>query len=317
MRIPTPIKTRGGIGAAVVLCSLMLSAGGAWAVVTATKASGPTRPPAPTLHAKPPATTKQVWAAFSFSDRKRRIYFQCSLDGAPFRDCASPIRYGPAVYIGRVRCKGQPKTARGRHVKWCQGTVTSQRPPLSSGGHRFAVRAVLGKTVGRPTNFAWTILGSAATAQPAPTPAPSSTPVSSAPSPPASSPPGGTGDAPVGQSATFAISGSPEGMLFPGAPARRIPLALSNPNTAPIYVTSLTVSAASENPECPVEENLVITQSDASPLTPVLVPAGASVILPAQGVTAPSVQLIDLTAINQNGCKGTTFLLRYTGSAHS
>lgn len=317
MPTPTPIKTRGGIGAALVLGFLALSAGGAWGVVMATKATGPSPPPAPTLTAKPPSTTKQVWAAFTFSDRKRRIYFQCSLDGAPFRDCASPIRYGPAVYIGRVRCKGQPKTARGRAVKWCQGTVTSQRPALSTTGHKFAVRAVLGAVVGPARTYSWTILGSQAPSQSAPPGAPASTPAPNPTSPPAPSPPSGSGNAPAGQPANFTITGSPEGLMFPGAPARRIPLALGNPNTAPIYVTSLTVSAASENPDCPVEENLLITQSDASSLLPVLVPAGGSVTLPAQGVTAPTVQLIDLKAINQDGCKGTVFLLRYTGSAHS
>jgi hypothetical protein len=315
MPTPTPFKTRGGILAAVVLCFLALSAGGAWAVVAATKASGPAPPPAPTLGATPPPTTKQVWAAFSFTDRKRRIYFQCSLDGAPFKDCSSPIRYGPAVYIGRVRCKGQPKSLKGRRVKYCQGTVNSQRPALTAGGHKFAVRAVLHNTQGPPAIYSWTILGSAAAAQPAPVSTPA--PVATTPTPPASSPPSGSGDAPVGQSATFTISGNPEGLLFPGAPARRLPLALTNPNTVPIYVTGLTVSAASENPECPVEENLLITQSDVSALTPVLVPAGASVILPAQGVTAPTVQLSDLKTVNQNGCKGSTFILRYSGSAHS
>ena len=269
------------------------------------------------MSTKPPVTTKQVWAAFSFSDRKRRIYFQCSLDGAPFRDCSSPVRYGPAVYVGRVRCKGQSKATARRQLKWCQGTITSQRPALSAGMHKFSVRAVLGETVGPPASYSWTILGSASASQPAPASAPASAPTTSPPSPPATSPPGGSGGAPTGQSANFAISGSPEGTLYPGAPARRIPLALSNPNPGAVYITALTVSAASENPDCPVAENLLITQSDASPLTPVLVPAGGSVTLPAQGVTAPSVQLIDLAAINQNGCKGTTFILRYTGSAHS
>ena len=202
-------------------------------------------------------------------------------------------------------------------MKWCQGTVTSQRPALSTAGHKFAVRAVLAGVGGARDDLQLDdprLAGRVAVDAPGP---PASTPAPNPTSPPAPSPPSGSGNAPAGQSATFTISGSPEGLMFPGAPARRIPLALSNPNTAPIYVTSLTVSAASENPDCPVEENLLITQSDASSLIPVLVPAGGSVTLPAQGVTAPSVQLIDLTAINQNGCKGTIFLLRYTGSAHS
>ena len=157
MPTPTLIKARGGIGAAVWLCFLTLGAGGAWAVVDGHEARRPcTAAGSDADGTMPPATTKQVWAAFSFSDRKRRIYFQCSLDGAPFRDCSSPMRYGPAVYIGRVRCKGQPKTrpTRGKMVSGhrhqpAPGTlgrgahIQGQGPP---GQH---VRAPLRPTRGR------------------------------------------------------------------------------------------------------------------------------------------------------------------------
>jgi len=314
------IKARGGIGAAVLLCCLTLGAGGAWAVATVARPAGQHPPPIPTLGTMPPATTKQVWAAFSFSDKQRRIYFQCSLDGAPFHDCSSPIRYGPATYVGRVKCKGQPKNA--RKVKWCRRTITSKRPALSAGAHTFKVRALLGKVAGAPGTYTWTILGGAAPA-PGPAPAPASTPAStpasppaSTPSPPAPAPPTGGGSAPVGQPATFSISGNPEGTMYPGAPARRIPLALKNSNSVAIYVTALTVTAASENPECPVEENLLITQSNVTALTPIVIPAGGSVTLPTQGITAPAIQLLDLQSVNQDGCKGSTFILRYSGSAY-
>ena len=324
--IPTLIRARGGVGVAVGLCCLTLGTGGAWAVVTATKATTSLHPPpAPILSTTPPASTKQDYAVFSFVDRQRRIYFQCALDGAPFRDCSSPVRYGPAVYTVHAKCKGK----KGKEGKWCTYTTVTKRPALSAGPHVFQVRAVLGKVVGAPGSYTWTVLGAgAATPAPAASPAPAGTPASTpaatgttattpTPTAPTTPEPTGGGEAPVGQAANFTISGNPEGLLYPGAPPRRIPLALKNPNTGTIYVTGLTVTAASENPGCPVEENLLITQSNVSPVVPVVIPGGGTVTLPTQGITAPSIELFDLQAVNQDECKGAVFILRYSGSAHS
>jgi hypothetical protein len=299
MHIPSPtlIKTRGGVGFAVGLCFLTLGAGGAWGVVAATSRSSMRPPPVPTLGRVPPASTKQAYAVFSFVDRKRRIYFQCKLDGAPFRDCSSPVRYGPAPITTRVKCKHKAKPAN----KPCWRSTTSRQPALAPGPHVFKVRAILGGKVGGPGSYSWTILGSGTELAPSP----------------ASSAPVDGGQAQVAKQMSFAISGNPEGLLYPGAAPRRIPLALRNPNQVSISVTALTVSAASENPECPVVGNLLITQSNASPLIPVVVPAGATVTLPSQGVTAPSIQLINSESVDQDGCKGSTFVLRYSGSAHS
>jgi len=321
---PSPIRARGGVGVAVALCCLTLGTGGAWAVVSATKASSPHPPPAPTLSTTPPASTKQDYAVFSFVDHQRRIYFQCALDGAPFRDCSSPVRYGPAVYTVHAKCKGK----KGKQGKWCTYTTVTKRPALAAGPHVFQVRAVAGKVVSTPGSYTWTVLGAAASPAPAATPAPASAPASTpastgttattpAPSTPPAPEPTGGGEAPVGQAATFTISGNPEGLLYPGGAPRRIPLALKNPNTGTIYVTGLTVTAASENPGCPVEENLLITQSNISSAIPVVIPGGGTVTLPTQGITAPSIELFDLQAVNQDECKGAVFILRYSGSAHS
>ncbi len=153
-----------------------------------------------------------------------------------------------------------------------------------------------------------------------------------APSPPAQSPalpagagaiPAGTGAIPAGNAAIpagtpedFDISGQASGTLYPGAPPQALPLTLSNPNPMPLVVTGLTVSAAGP-PGCASAENLEITQSDVSAASPVILPADGSVSLPAQGVIAPSVQLLDLESVDQDGCRGAVFALTYTGSAHS
>ena len=209
--IPTLIRARGGVGVAVGLCCLTLCTGGAWAVVTATKATTSLHPPpAPILSTTPPASTKQDYAVFSFVDRQRRIYFQCALDGAPFRDCSSPVRYGPAVYTVHAKCKGK----KGKEGKWCTYTTVTKRPALSAGPHVFQVRAVLGKVVGAPGSYTWTVLGAgagAATPAPAASSAPAGTPASTpvatgststtpTPTAPTTPEPTGGGEAPVGQS---------------------------------------------------------------------------------------------------------------------
>jgi hypothetical protein len=309
MRTPTLIKARGGVGAAVWLCFLTLGAGGAWAVATATNPPRLHRPPLPTFGTVPPRSTTQVSAVFSFFDRQRRVYFQCSLDGAPFKDCSSRVRYGPLSGAGRVRCKGQSKRTKGRHVKWCPRRTPSRQRALSLGTHVFRVRAVKSKMVGTPASYTWTILDSGTSS--------SSTPSSGAAGGSAGLSSTGGGSAPVAQQERFGVTGNPEGPLYPGGAPRRIWLELTNPNAMTIYVTGVAVSATSEDPACSVEENVLITQSDASPLTPVVVPSGGSVTLPAQGITAPAIQLIDLQSVNQDACKGATFVLRYSGSAHA
>lgn len=114
----------------------------------------------------------------------------------------------------------------------------------------------------------------------------------------------------------FTISGNAGGQLYPGAPPRRIALTLSNPNRDAIFVTALTVTVTGSPPGCPAEGNLRLTQSSVSGTTPVQVPAEGSVTLPTQGVSAPTIALLDLP-VNQDACRGMSFGLTYSGSAHS
>jgi hypothetical protein len=127
---------------------------------------------------------------------------------------------------------------------------------------------------------------------------------------------GGGGSSPIARTKTFVISGQPEGTLYPGGPALAIPLALFNPNPIAIHVTSLTVTVASSPEGCSAEENIHITQSDVSSEKAITVPPDAAVTLPAQGVEAPTIQLLNLP-VNQDACQNATFPLKYTGSASS
>ena len=114
----------------------------------------------------------------------------------------------------------------------------------------------------------------------------------------------------------FRISGDVSG-LVPGVPAD-VPLTLENPNGQPIRVTSVRAEIApnSDPPGCASATHVSLEQptgvtSDA----PVAVPARGTVVLH----TYPSAPRITLlaTAADDDACKSTSFVLAYTGSAHS
>jgi hypothetical protein len=104
------------------------------------------------------------------------------------------------------------------------------------------------------------------------------------------------------------------GALFPGAPAQALPLTISNPNSVPIFVTSLQVRTTADPAGCSSAENLILSGSNASIAAPIRVPAGGSVSLPAPGASAPAIQLRDLP-VNQDACQRTQFPLAFTGTA--
>lgn len=149
---------------------------------------------------------------------------------------------------------------------------------LAVGGHRFSVRALDRKRRhGTARKFRWTVLE------------------------------------PKEFSIVPELSGL--GMLYPGAPPATLPLTVQNPNSAPIRVTALQVSVATDPPGCASADNLALGQSNASRSMPLKVPAGGSVRLPAQGVLPPTIQLRDLP-VNQDACKNARFPLVFGGSAH-
>lgn len=102
--------------------------------------------------------------------------------------------------------------------------------------------------------------------------------------------------------------------LYPGAPPLALPLTVQNPNPAPILVTGLRFSVSADPAGCASADNLSLTQSNASSSSPLKVPAGGSVRLPARGVLPPTIQLRDLP-VNQDACKNARFPLQFTGSA--
>jgi hypothetical protein len=102
--------------------------------------------------------------------------------------------------------------------------------------------------------------------------------------------------------------------LMPGAPAQPLPVRISNPNPAPIEVTSLTVAVVPEPSACPADPNFEVTPSSLSPAAPLTVPAGGSASLPTATATAPAVAMRELPA-DQNACQGATVRLDFSGEA--
>jgi hypothetical protein len=113
----------------------------------------------------------------------------------------------------------------------------------------------------------------------------------------------------------FTASGNANGLLYPGAPAVSIPVRLTNPNSVPIFVTSLTATIQSANLPAGCS-GFQVTQSNISATQAVQVPANGSVTLPTQGASTPTIRMLD-TLANQDPCQRATISLTYSGSAHS
>ncbi len=116
--------------------------------------------------------------------------------------------------------------------------------------------------------------------------------------------------------ASFSIRGQAAGVLYPGAASQPIALTISNPNSFAIQVTSLQAAVAGGTAGCPAAGNVLIIQATATASSPLRVSAHGSVTLPAQGISAPAIQLAD-RPVNQDACQRAAFVLTYTGSARS
>jgi hypothetical protein len=115
--------------------------------------------------------------------------------------------------------------------------------------------------------------------------------------------------------ADFTISGGVRG-LEPGL-TLPVTMTLTNPNSTKIYVThlALSMSADSTPSGCSRDANFTLTQSDATSNNPITVPANGKVTL-ASAPRAPQISFLNLST-SQDVCKGKSFALTFSGSAHS
>jgi hypothetical protein len=102
--------------------------------------------------------------------------------------------------------------------------------------------------------------------------------------------------------------------LYPGYPPQPVPILITNPNSVPIEVTSLTIAVAGDPPGCSAE-NFALTPSSVSPTAPLTVPANSSTSLPTATISAPTISMLNLS-VNQDACQGVEIPLVLNGEAH-
>src|SRR3954452_20190885 len=119
---------------------------------------------------------------------------------------------------------------------------------------------------------------------------------------------------PVNPSETpFEIAQSgPPPLLYPGAGPSPLPLTLSNPSPDPIQVTSLSVAVTAGPAGCDPQGNVRVEPSPASPVDPLVIPAGGALAVTA--AQAPTIELVE-SGRNQDACRGGSFSLTFLGSA--
>jgi hypothetical protein len=307
---------------------------GAYAVYATGEGEDDSQVATPLITSKPAKRTGQTWATFAFTDGWRGVSFQCSHDGSRFSFCTSPLRYPgpltggfhtfrvrtfgcshrrrvlssfasytwlvdlrpPAPYLARhptdptTKTKatfaftdGEPRVRFQCRItgawKPCSSSVSYRR--LSVGAHHFRVRA--SDPPGRPSpaaRFDWRVVTQAS------------------------------------ENFSIHFDGIIDGLLYPGAGPGVISVTLANPNGVGIFVTSVVVSVSGGPAGCDSARNVSVAQSNVSSVAPVEIRAHGSVTLPAQGYTAPTIQLLNLP-VNQDACQGARFPLTFTGSAHS
>jgi hypothetical protein len=318
----------------------------AWRVVAPARVRTPLgsvpavpRPLMTTMPVRPYVSSNATfsWRAPAGRPWRRGATFGCSLDGHAWARCSGPRTYrglAPGTHVFRVRAKVLGRRSRANRFTWTIGldapalpTITS-RPPattsspdvsftfeadgaagfecrldggawqrcaspvafvgLAPGSHELCVRAVSADGTAGPAQCARWVQ----TASSDPPPSPSS---------PAVDP--------------FTISGNLSTLLSPGT-GGPLALTVTNPNGFDLLVSGLvvTVRPGSSKPGCDGAANLQVVQSNAaSGAASIVVPAGGSVTLPAQGATAPRVEMLNL-ATNQDVCKSAVFTLSYAGS---
>jgi hypothetical protein len=287
---------------------------------------------APTISSGPSGLVASTSASFSFSSGESGVAgYQCSLDGGGFAACTSPKSYSGLAQGARsfqvraVDPLGNPGPAATR--SWTVDTVAPAVPvftqtppdPSSSSTSSFAW------TDSSPDVASYECSKENGSFQPCTTPHTYVVGVTSnglhqlfVHAIDAAGNVSGSASyswkVDKGSPQMFTISGSVSGLLV-GA-AKPVTVTLTNPNSLPIYVDALTTTLTTNGGSggCSAS-NFAITQSNASTATPILVPAGSSVVV-STAPQAPQVMLVDL-ATSQDGCKNKSFTLNFTGTAHS
>jgi hypothetical protein len=275
------------VALAAVGCCLAAAAYAATAPGGAEEGRGATRPLKPRLTQAPPRSTDERSAEFGFAQPPRPpararpgnpLQYECRLDETGWEDCESP-------------------------------TVLRD---LGPGRHSFEVRATNG--AGRSGSAAareWRVVKRARVEEAEPVPeVPAPPDVPAVPAEPEEPPP------PGGSELTIEADTSALEPLFPGKPAQPLPVTVVNPNSAPVFVTSLTFAIESEEPGCDAETNFEAIPAGVSSELPLKVPANGSALLAAaSSIAPPQIAMRELPS-SQDVCQGATLQLDFEAQAH-
>jgi hypothetical protein len=292
-----------------------------------------TPPPGPSITAKPASLSNTAGPSFSFADTENGVSYLCKLDAAAFTACASPQWYSniaQGAHTFSVQAKDNAGNLSGS-TSW-SWTIDSIAPPTPV----FTLKPD-NPAGGATMNFAWTDAEARVSFQCAVEKVAwqsCSSPFSYLADTSSNSGQHGfsvhasdaAGNVSVAASYQWKISASASGMPFhiSGSVSglsigmwAPIAVTISNPNNVPVYVSALSVTVAAQSTPtgCPSAANVELSQSTISATLKVVVPANGSVLLPAQGVSAPKMRLVNLPTVNQDVCKNKAFALSYTGTA--
>lgn len=292
-------------------------------------------PARPTLTSGPAALVNSSSASFAFSGPEANLRYACSLDGAAFASCASPWSYSGladgahSFAVRAVDAAGNTGDATAPWT-WRVDTIAPPAPTLTT--------KPSDPTTTATNDFAWTSAEAGTSSECS---------LENGSWFACTSPyrwvidTGSYGQhqfavrsrdaAGNSSSATQYVFKYEKGLPTSGVPFQisgsvsslaigvwqTIQLTVTNPNPVAIYVSALRVAVAPDSTPagCTTADNLELEQSNVATTNTLIVPANGSVVLPAQGVSAPRIRLKDLPTVNQDVCKGKSFTLSYSGTA--
>lgn len=291
-------------------------------------------PPAPSITAKPSALSNTTSPSFSFSDSESGAVFLCKIDTGATAVCTSPRSYS-GLAQGAHNFGVQARDAAGNlspTTSWAW-SIDSLRPPAP-----VFTQKPSDPTPNTTNVFAWSEAESGTSSQ---------CEIENGSWFACSTPYtyviadqnnqqhqfgvralDATGNVSGGtyyqykyvrstSAVPFQITGSVSGLSL--GVFKPIAITITNPNSAVIYVSALNVAIAADSTPngCISSVNVELMQSNISTTRLVAVPAYGSVVLPTATVTAPQIRLKNLPTVNQDLCKGKSFALTYSGTAHN
>lgn len=113
----------------------------------------------------------------------------------------------------------------------------------------------------------------------------------------------------------MSLTGNVPGLLYPGAKAEPVSVTLENPSGATLYFTRVAVTVQSTDASgC--RPDWFRTSAAGIPAEGIAVPARSSITLPARGVRAPTIRMLD-SGSDQDACQDARVALTYSARAQA